>query len=57
MAEPEKRIECEVYSRVVGFYRPVSNWNKGKQQEWKDRKAYKLPEGMDEKTSVRGSGD
>jgi ribonucleoside-triphosphate reductase (formate) len=28
----------EVYSRVVGFYRPVENWNPGKKQEWKDRK-------------------
>jgi ribonucleoside-triphosphate reductase len=29
--------ECEVYSRVVGYYRPVKNWNKGKQEEFKDR--------------------
>jgi len=32
-----KIIECEVYSRVVGYYRPVKNWNAGKQQEFKDR--------------------
>jgi anaerobic ribonucleoside-triphosphate reductase len=31
---------CEVYSRVVGFLRPVQEWNKGKQQEYKDRKTY-----------------
>lgn len=29
---------CEVYSRVVGYYRPVSRWNVGKQQEWEDRR-------------------
>jgi ribonucleoside-triphosphate reductase len=38
----EKRIktECEVYSRIVGYLRPVSQWNPGKQQEFKDRKTY-----------------
>ena len=33
--------KCEVFSRVVGFYRPVSNWNKGKTEEFKDRKEFK----------------
>jgi len=28
---------CEVFSRVVGYFRPVSNWNKGKRQEFKER--------------------
>jgi hypothetical protein len=32
---------CEVYSRVVGYLRPVSQWNKGKQAEYKERKEYK----------------
>ncbi len=35
----------EVYSRVVGYYRPVSNWNEGKAQEFKDRKEYVLIDG------------
>jgi anaerobic ribonucleoside-triphosphate reductase len=30
--------ETEVYSRVVGYLRPVSQWNEGKQQEYKERK-------------------
>ena len=30
-------VETEVYSRVVGYYRPVSNWNQGKQQEFSER--------------------
>ncbi len=34
--------ETEVYSRVVGYLRPVSQWNEGKQQEFKDRKEFKL---------------
>jgi len=33
--------ETEVFSRVVGYYRPVKNWNKGKKQEFKDRKPYR----------------
>jgi len=37
-----KKIPCEVYSRVVGYYRPVANWNLGKQQEFKERKTFKL---------------
>lgn len=33
---------CEVWSRVVGYLRPVSQWNKGKQVEFKERKNYKV---------------
>lgn len=40
MKEEKLVIPCEVYSRVVGYYRPVRNWNKGKQEEFKDRKEY-----------------
>ncbi len=32
--------KTEVYSRVVGYIRPVDQWNKGKQEEFKDRKAF-----------------
>ena len=34
---PAKAIACEVYSRVVGYYRPTSAWNRGKQEEFRDR--------------------
>ena len=34
--------KCEVYSRVTGYFRPVANWNKGKQEEFKDRKVYRV---------------
>lgn len=33
--------ETLVYSRVVGYYRPVQNWNKGKENEFCNRKTYK----------------
>ena len=32
--------KCEVYSRVCGYFRPVSNWNKGKKEEFKERKLF-----------------
>lgn len=31
---------CEVYSRVVGYLRPVSQWNDGKQSEFRDREMF-----------------
>jgi ribonucleoside-triphosphate reductase len=34
---------CEVYSRVVGYLRPVSQWNEGKEEEFKQRKLFKEP--------------
>ncbi len=34
--------ECQVFSRVTGYYRPVSNWNKGKQEEFKERKKFNV---------------
>ncbi len=37
------RLRCEVYSRVVGYIRPVGQWNKGKKSEWADRKHYSHP--------------
>lgn len=37
---PHCGSDCEVYSRVVGYYRPVQCWNKGKRQEFSDRKEF-----------------
>ncbi len=34
---------CEVYSRIVGYLRPVSQWNPGKQEEFRQRKELKIP--------------
>ncbi|MBI4633878.1 MAG: ribonucleoside triphosphate reductase [Deltaproteobacteria bacterium] len=31
---------CEVYSRVVGYLRPVKQWNKGKQEEYQLRQVF-----------------
>jgi ribonucleoside-triphosphate reductase len=35
-----KTTPCEVYSRVVGYLRPVNQWNKGKQREFHDRTVF-----------------
>ena len=37
-----KRQECEVFSRVVGYLRAVKSWNKGKVEEFKNRKLFKF---------------
>lgn len=34
--------ENEVYSRIVGYIRPVQQWNPGKNAEFQDRKTYKM---------------
>ena len=38
------KIQCEIYSRCVGYFRPVSQWNKGKKAEFEDRVEYKIKE-------------
>jgi len=36
--------KTEVYSRVVGYIRPVQQWHEGKQAEFEDRKEFKIAE-------------
>lgn len=40
MKKREIVVPVEVYSRVVGYFRPVNQWNAGKQQEFRDRKTF-----------------
>ncbi len=35
--ENVRGTECEVYARIVGYYRSVKNWNAGKAEEYKHR--------------------
>lgn len=35
-------LPCEVWSRIVGYYRPVKYWNRGKKEEFRLRKTYRL---------------
>ena len=45
--------ETEVYTRIVGYYRSLRNWNKGKRQEYKER----LPFAVDAGNSAAASGE
>lgn len=40
--EPHERQVVECWSRVMGYHRPVSGWNKGKVSEWKERKFFSV---------------
>jgi ribonucleoside-triphosphate reductase len=41
-----KGTPAEVYSRIVGYYRSVRNWNKGKREEYGERRLFAVPEGL-----------
>lgn len=36
----EERTRCEVWTRVMGYHRPVSAFNIGKQSEFRERKFF-----------------
>jgi ribonucleoside-triphosphate reductase len=38
--------KTEVYSRAIGYLRPVNQWNKGKKEEFKMRKEFANTKGM-----------
>jgi anaerobic ribonucleoside-triphosphate reductase len=39
---PKCKEPCEIYSRVVGYLRPVKQWNKGKQEEYRTREVFRF---------------
>ncbi|MBN1518318.1 ribonucleoside triphosphate reductase [Candidatus Sumerlaeota bacterium] len=39
----ESRVRCEVWTRVMGYHRPVAAWNQGKQAEHRERKYFHEP--------------
>lgn len=41
---PYCQENTEVWSRVVGYYRPVRNWNRGKQEEFRQRSTFTVGE-------------
>ena len=46
--------KTEVYSRIVGYYRAVSNWNRGKREEYRHRITYAYPGNLPElQTQIR----
>jgi len=46
---------CEVYSRVVGYLRPVQQWNKGKRSEYDERREFAVPVRVQARETVAGS--
>ena len=48
-----KGTDTEVYTRIVGYYRSVRNWNKGKRDEYNQRKLFSQPD----KRSLKEASD
>lgn len=48
----EERTRCEVWTRVMGYHRPVSQFNIGKKSEYKERKFFNEKKVIDEKKEV-----
>jgi anaerobic ribonucleoside-triphosphate reductase len=40
----EERQPCEVWSRCMGYHRPINYWNVGKQSEHRERKMFRAAE-------------
>ena len=43
----EERTKCEVWTRVMGYHRPVSAFNPGKQQEHRERMFFREDRAME----------
>lgn len=44
----ELKVPCEVYSRIVGYLRPIQNWNAAKKQEFHDRVTFDMKKALNE---------
>lgn len=61
IAELKKELEqvegtaTEVYSRIVGYYRPVKNWNKGKREEFGRRRTFVSAEKPHRPNTIRAA--
>jgi len=38
----KERTKCQVFSRIVGYIRPIQQWNDGKVAEFNDRKTFTI---------------
>jgi hypothetical protein len=39
-----ERTPCEIWTRVMGYHRPISAWNAGKQAEHRERRSFREPD-------------
>ena len=51
------KVPCEVYSRIVGYLRPVQNWHQGKQQEFAERKTFRVSKAVYREEASRQTCD
>lgn len=38
----KRRTKTQIFSRIIGYLRPVDQWNEGMQESFKDRKTFKV---------------
>ena len=43
----EERQPCEVWTRVMGYFRPTNCYNRGKMQEYADRKCFNISKALE----------
>lgn len=48
----EERTRCEIWTRVMGYHRPVAAWNPGKQSEHHERQYFNEPGQTDERRTT-----
>ena len=45
--------KTEVYTRIVGYYRSIKNWNKGKREEYNSRLPFSMPQDYVKRTPIK----
>lgn len=55
MSEKKCAAKVEVWSRVCGFFRPVQQWNRGKKEEFKERKEFVVDNKLDSRGDAEGA--
>ena len=48
----DERTPCEVWTRVMGYHRPVASFNTGKQGEHAERRFFREPKGREETNAL-----
>lgn len=39
-----RKIPCEIYSRIVGYFRPLEQWNPAQKEQFHDRIVFEIQE-------------
>ena len=50
---PKLEVRCEVYSRIVGYLRPIQDWNESKQHEFAARVTYEVNDKLNSRLSLK----